>query len=418
MKKEKIAYFNYMQDLYGMSIGSTIKAEQLLKHIQNLGHKVYFYWRYATKTGKPGNSDVSKSRRYFQHPLLRRLFFTPKEIIKNIFELFREYRFLKSCRPDLVIVRIDAFRYSASLLTRLLRLPLLIEADGANSWEWLHYSNKDGNIWKSWLLFIERFCFRLADVVFVQSNVARDYYLELYPFPADKITVITNGANPVKQTVDPQLLKQQLGIKPDAIVCGFIGSLHYWHNTGLLFDLVKNLLSDYSALYFLIVGGGGPMTDNFMEQCSRYDWKNRVIFTGYVEHAQTPLYVNIFDIALAPYATSGLFYYSPVKIFEYMAQGKAIVTTRIGQIAELITEGESGLFFNPDVPGDLDVKVKSLLHDPQARKRMGERARQVVIENHTWSHKALQLEKLCLQTLANHVPEISGNITLVDPECR
>ncbi|HPG40418.1 MAG TPA: glycosyltransferase family 4 protein [bacterium] len=401
-KTVKIAYFNYMQDLYGMSIGSTIKAEQLLSHLELLGYKICFYWRYADKPNKTGIAGSGKNRNFLQHPLLRRLFFTLKEIVKNIFELIREYRFLKSCRADLVIVRIDAFRYSASLLARILGLPLLIEADGANSWEWLHYSNKDGNIWKSWLLFVERFCFRLADSVFVQSKVAKDYYLDLYPIAADKITVITNGADPVQQLPDPHVLKEQLGINKSAVVCGFMGSLHYWHNTGLLFELVNRLLTDDPDLYFLIVGGGGPMTDDFIRQCSGCEWKKRVIFTGYIEHSKTPLYVNLFDIALAPYATSGLFYYSPVKIFEYMVQGKAIVTTRIGQIAELITAGESGLFFDPNSPGDLVAKVRSLLSEPAYRKRIGERARQVIMANHTWNHKAAQLEEQCLAALHKH----------------
>jgi len=385
-----------------MSIGSTIKAEQLLSHLDKLGYKINFYWRYVDKPAKAGYTSSGEKRKFLQQPFLRRLFFTPKEVLKNCFELIREYRFLQSCRPDLIIVRIDAFRYSATVLASILRLPLLIEADGANSWEWLHYSNQDGNIWKSWLLFVERFCFRLADSVFVQSKVAKEYYLDLYPIPADKITVITNGANPVPQLPDPQVLKEQLGINRNAIVCGFMGSLHYWHNTGLLFELVNSLLTDDPGLYFMIIGGGGPMTDSFVSQCSKYEWKNRVIFTGYIEHSQTPLYVNLFDIALAPYAASGLFYYSPVKVFEYMAQGKAVVTTRIGQIAELITAGESGLFFDPNSPGDLTAKVRSLLSEPEYRKRIGGCARQVIMANHTWNHKAAQLEKLCLAALHKH----------------
>ena len=91
-----------------------------------------------------------------------------------------------------------------------------------------------------------------------------------------------------------------------------------------------------------------------------------------------------------------------------MAQGKAIVTTRIGQIAELITDGESGLFFDPNNPGDLVEKVKSLLYAPEYRNRMGERARQVILANHTWNHKAAQLEKLCLEALREH--EQGGDI--------
>ena len=310
-----------------------------------------------------------------------------------------EYWFIKQNKPDIMIVRIDAYRYSACVLAKLFKIPLLIEADGANSYEWLFYNNKDGNIWKSWILFFERLCFRLSEHIFVQSQVAMDYYLDLYGLNESKIHVITNGANPREIGEEKSELKGKLGIQADSQVCGFMGSLHYWHNTGLLFELIKEVLTDYPSLYFLVVGGGGPMADEFKKQCLQYDWKSRILFTGLVQHEKAYQYVNLFDVALAPYASTGLFYYSPVKIFEYMAQGKAIITTKVGQIAELIEDGESGIFFDPDTPGDLTAKVKVLLDQPEKRKAIGRKAREKILHNHTWRHKALQLQKLCFAAI-------------------
>jgi len=395
----KIVYFNYMEDLYGSSIGSTIKAVQLLTHLEERGHKVFYYWRNKEKSPDSREMGNGMKKSFFKRPIFRKLFFTPKEFIKNLIEMKTEYRFIKQCNPDLIIVRIDAYRYSASVLAKLLHIPLLIEADGANSYEWLQYNNKDGNIWKSWILFVERLCFRLSEYIFVQSHVARDYYLDLYKLGQLKIHVITNGANPREPEDNKLEMQEKLGIQADAQICGFIGSLHYWHNTGLLFKLVKTVIPDCSNLYFLIVGGGGPMAEDFKKQCEQYDWKSKVIFTGYVEHERTHHYVNLFDIALAPYARTGLFYYSPVKIFEYMAQGKAIITTQVGQIAELIEDGQSGIFFDPDTPCDLVAKVKYLLDRPDKRKEIGRNACKVFLQNHTWQHKSLQLEKLCFSAI-------------------
>ncbi len=396
MKKNfKIAYFNYMEDLYGSSIGSTIKAVELLSHLEEQGHKICYYWRNKEQTPGAGEKKTNKRKSYFKRSLFRKLFFTPKEIIKNLVEMRTEYRFIKQNKPDIIIVRIDAYRYSASVLAKFSSIPLLIEADGANSYEWLFYNNKDGNIWKSWILFFERFCFRLSEHVFVQSQVALDYYVYLYNLDESKIHVITNGANPRALPEDQSGLKEKLGILAGSPVCGFIGSLHYWHNTGLLFELIKDVLTEYPTVFFLIVGGGGPMAEDFKKQCEQYDWKSRIIFAGFVEHEKAYHYVNLFDVALAPYAGTGLFYYSPVKIFEYMAQGKAIITTKVGQIAELIEDGESGIFFDPDTPGDLTAKVKYLLDQPEKRKTIGLNAREMILHNHTWKHKALQLEKLC-----------------------
>ncbi|MBN2411429.1 glycosyltransferase family 4 protein [candidate division KSB1 bacterium] len=398
-RKFKIAYFNYMEDLYGSSIGSTIKAVELLSHLEEQGHKICYYWRNKERTPGADGEKANKKKSYFKRPLFRKLFFTPKEVLKNLFEMRLEYRFIKQNKPDMIIVRIDAYRYSASVLAKLLNIPLLIEADGANSYEWLFYNNKDGNIWKSWILFFERFCFRLSEYIFVQSRVARDYYVDLYNPAESKIHIITNGANPRTLLEDQSSLKEKLGIHAGSQVCGFMGSMHYWHNTGLLFELIKDVLTDYPEVYFLIVGGGGPMAAEFKKQCEQYDWNSRVLFTGFVEHDIAYQYVNLFDIALAPYASTGLFYYSPVKIFEYMAQGKAIITTKVGQITELIEDSNSGVFFDPDTPGDLTKKVKYLLDQPEKRSAVGRNAREIILHHHTWTHKALQLEKLCYAAL-------------------
>ena len=391
-KPLNIVYFNYMQDLYGSSIGSTIKAERLLTCLEQSGNHIRQYWRYRDYH-IPAGSGMTQPKISGIKPLLRRLLYTPREVLRNLVELFKEYRFLRQDWPDLVIVRIDAYRYSAALLCWVLRIPLVLEADGANSYEWLTFNNKDGNIWKSWLLCMEHFCFRVADGVFVQSNVSRDYYSELYPRQAEKIIVITNGAD-IRPDVDTSA-RQELDIPADAVICGFVGSMHYWHNTGLLIDMLREVMPMLPDFYMVLVGSGGPMADSLREQCNSQDWKDRVRFTGYVPHDQTHRYMNIMDITLAPYGKSTLFYYSPVKIFEYMAQGRAVISTRVGQIAELITDHENGIFFDPDKPGDLTNKVIELAKDKELRTRLGAQARDSIAGEHTWAHKARQLEALC-----------------------
>ncbi len=396
MKTLYIVYFNYMQDLYGSSIGSTIKAERLFENLQQMGHTVSAYWRYADEELDP-HVQPRRVQKNSIKPFLRKLFFTPKEILKNLVELFREWKFLHKHHPDVVIIRCDAYRYSAALLCKLLNMPLIVEADGANSYEWLTFNNKDGNIWRSWLLGIEKYNFKIAKHIFVQSNIAKDYYASVFPDQQDKISVITNGAD--LRSVDNVGMKQKLEIPIDAVVCGFVGSMHYWHNTGLLFGLLNTLMPKHTKLYFVMVGGGGPMADAFKQQCAGYDWSNRIIFTGKVPYETTHEYMNIMDITLAPYAKSDMFYYSPVKVFEYMAQGRAVVTTAVGQIEELVQDGVNGLFFDPDLENDLSDKVDQLLSEPELRKTLGDNARACIAREHTWKHKAEQLQQLCLDAV-------------------
>ena len=309
-----------------------------------------------------------------------------------------EYRFILRSRPDLIIIRLDCYRFSAALLAAWMRIPLLLEADGAMSYEWLQFNNRDGNIWKSWLYFFERLCLRLAQHAFVQSKVSKKYYQDLYGCRDNEITVITNGAE-IKPLQKNLQKRKELGIPLRAVVCGFLGSLHFWHGTEMLFRIMDRILTRFRSSFFLIVDSGGPLADSFHQRCAGQPWHDRVRFASHVDHSQVHEYVNVFDIALAPYTAKTMFYYSPVKIFEYMAQGKVVITTRQGQINELVQHGKTGLFFNPDDPEDLWRTLLYLFGHVRIRLRIGARARRSIIDQHTWDHKAEQLENVCLLCL-------------------
>ncbi len=390
----KICYFNYMEDLYGSSIGSTIKAVELLDHLEKRGFKVFYYWRFG---GQPPDPPPQPGwRKMIKRPLLRRLFFTPKYILLNLMEMFAEARFLRRHRPHVIILRLDLYRFSVVWLAKFFRVPLIIEADSAMSYEWLTFNNKDGNIWPKWLYFFEKLCLRSASGIFAQSLETRDYLVHLHGLKPGDVTVITNAARILPN--DPEhnnRKREELGIPGDGLVCGFLGSLHFWHGTDRLFQLMDRLLSKKNRVWFLIVGAGGPYAEQFKQRCAAKPWSSRVLFSGYVEHNHAYEYINLFDVALAPYALDGLFYYSPVKMFEYMAQGKPVVTTRVGQVGRIIRHGENGFFFQPDDPDDLFEMTLQLLSDSALRSFVGRNARRTILEGHTWDYKAAQLADLC-----------------------
>ena len=393
----KILYFNYLNDLYGYSIGSTIKAKKLLSNLENLGHSIHYYWRFENTPEKKKNKNNNKTGYQF----VRNIFFAPKQIIYNFREGINELKYLRKIKPDLVIIRLDAFRISAALLAKLLKLPALVEADGAMSYEWLNFQNNI-KLYKSWLILIERICLEWSSYIFVQSNVTESYYINLYPSIKHKITVITNAADP--QSVsrnDHTQIRQEMHIPENGIVCGFLGSLHFWHGTDTLFYIINQLVPANPNLYFVFIGSGGIFADKVQQSCAGYSWSDRVIFIRYVDHEKIPSYLNIIDIAIAPYPNKYLFYYSPMKIFEYMAAAKAVLTTPVGQIKELIIDGQNGLFFNPDELTDLSDKLQLLIDSPELRKLLGENASAMINKGYTWKEKASQLEALCTSAMNN-----------------
>ena len=106
--KMKIVYFNYMWDLWGACIGSTIKSLELLNALSKCGHDVKFYWRYdefsrnsGPKSEEKNSSIRDKLKKYFG-----RYLHEPNQIVKNIRSMIEEPKILKEEKPDLIILDI------------------------------------------------------------------------------------------------------------------------------------------------------------------------------------------------------------------------------------------------------------------------------------------------------------------------
>jgi peptidoglycan/xylan/chitin deacetylase (PgdA/CDA1 family) len=91
---------------------------------------------------------------------------------------------------------------------------------------------------------------------------------------------------------------------------------------------------------------------------------------------------------MAPYAAQDFFYLSPIKIFEYMAVGRAVLAARVGQIGEVIEDGVTGLLYDPSDPASLSAALHRLVEDVALRRRLGESARRTVEERYTWQANA------------------------------
>jgi glycosyltransferase involved in cell wall biosynthesis len=90
------------------------------------------------------------------------------------------------------------------------------------------------------------------------------------------------------------------------------------------------------------------------------------------------------EAAVAPYPNLVHFYFSPLKVYEYMAAGCAVVASRIGQLDGLIEHEVSGLLCAPGDPRELAGSLRRLRCDPALRDRLGQAARAKVRQAHTW----------------------------------
>lgn len=155
--------------------------------------------------------------------------------------------------------------------------------------------------------------------------------------------------------------------------------------------------------------GSGPKKEQFEQTIKKKKMDDRVIITGYVSHQTIPQYLAAMDIVLAIYPPMKFFYFSPLKLFEYMAAGKPVIASDIGQISDIIEDSKNGILFDPKNLNELKKKAFKLIEDKQLRIEISKHARQTIVEQYTWNHTINLLENILLDACRKR-QNINNNI--------
>ncbi len=180
----------------------------------------------------------------------------------------------------------------------------------------------------------------------------------------------------------------------------FLGSFRAWH--GVL-DFVRAagiMLEAGHMLHFMLIGDG-PLRKQAEQLASQ--WPSHFTFTGAVPYEQVPALLSTATIGVAPFNTAphpalraAGFFWSPLKIYEYMAAGLPVVTANISPLNIVIRHGSEGMLFREGDTADLAAAMTNLLQDPQAARSMGQRGRERVVAHYSWAHHCAELEKILM----------------------
>lgn len=289
--------------------------------------------------------------------------------------------------PDFIYQRYARFSWAGVVAAQRTKRPLFLEYNGSEVWVGRHW-DRVGSL--DLLARYERLNLDAAARIFVVSEVERRN-LEARGVAAGKIVVNPNGVDVerFRPGVGRDAARRELGIREDEVVAGFVGTFGPWHGVEKLAEAIK-LIPANEQVRFLLVGSGSFCSE-VEKQLETEVAAGRVIFTGAVGHDRVPSLLDACDILLAPHvplADGSEFFGSPTKIFEYMAMGKGIVASRLGQIGEVLVHGETALLVAPgDVEG-LKEAILRLVGDKELREALGTKAREIAETKHTWTQNA------------------------------
>ena len=289
--------------------------------------------------------------------------------------------------PDFIYQRYSRFSFAGVEASLKTGRPLFLEYNGSEVWVGRHWDHV-GML--NLLARYEHLNLAAAARIFVVSEVERQNLLRA-GIADEKIIVNPNGvdAQKFRPAIGGEQVREELGVERDEILVGFTGTFGPWHGVEVLARAIT-LMPESARVRFLLVGSGSLRAE--VERILREaGCEDRVIFTGAVSHERVPQLLDACDVLASPHvplADGSEFFGSPTKLFEYMAMGKGIVASRLGQIAEVLKDEETALLVEPGDARALSKAIQRLSRELELRAKLGAAARQEAVTHHTWSHNA------------------------------
>ena len=354
--------------------GQSVHVEELIQAFRAAGHEVMVVGPgFYEKTEFGGESSLVATIRRLLPQFAQEL----AELAYNMPATWRLYRAYRAFRPDFIYERYNLHFLAGAILARLCGATLFMEVNSPLADE---RSQFGGLTLRRLAHAVERFTWRSATRALPVTQVLGDIMVRA-SVDADRIRVVPNG-----------IVLNRFPARPDGdeaapVVLGFVGFVRDWHG---LDGVITGLASEPAATNVsLSIVGDGPVRAALEQQAAALGIADRVRFSGLVPQDQVAGRVMAFDIALQPGVTS---YASPLKIFDYMAAGCAIVAPDQPNIREVLRHGETALLFDPASDEARWAAIQGLIRDPALRCRLGAAARAALEERqYTWAGNAARI---------------------------
>lgn len=315
----------------------------------------------------------------------------------NCFSNLRRYDACLQALPgyDVVFERNSLYNAGAAMACKKLDIPCVMFFDADQIAE-LDYMGKPltGLLrWRAKQLL--RYNLKVARRIVCVSDAAQDHLMKNWDVPADKLVVLPNAVDVNRFKPNPKLGAQtraSLLLTADQPLLVFVGSFYQWHDIPTLLKAFAVVLKTHPDARLILVGDGTER-DKMMKLAGELGVAQAVNFTGFVGWEDVVRYVNAADIAIVPVPKMEReMWLSPMKLFEYMASGKAVVASAMGQVRDVIKDGENGLLVPPGDEAALAEAVNRLIEDVSLRERLGMQAREDAVRYHSWEQYLSRLE--------------------------
>lgn len=415
-RKLRIAYA--IQNVGGIDftqdVGDTVPVKHTLTGLRKHGHEVTCFQ--LRERDVVTFEDFSSSDDIIQTPLRlsdNKLFLKFEGGVRRLqqmlrlpyFAFFDTFRFYEACygslpKYDLCHEHNGLFCIGAAIACRRLGIPYVLTFSADLFMERALVDKGLRGAQAKIAAQEAKFTYQFARKIICVSNSAKRHLQEVWQVNPEKIVVLPNGVDidlfqPRKR--DKQL-SVDLGLDHGPVIT-FVGGFQPWHGLDSLVEAFAGLLNEIPSANLLLVGDGRarPLVEQAVH---KFGLEKKVTVTGLVPQTRIPEILGITDVAVMPYPKLPKeLWFSPLKMYEYMAAGCAIVASKDGQISEVIQDGQTGILVEPGEVNDLSRALISLINNPIQRKRLGLNARQQAVQHHSWEKYIERLEAVYLSAI-------------------
>lgn len=287
--------------------------------------------------------------------------------------------------PEIIYERFSLTSLGTLWVARALGIPLVVEVNNIVS-DQLALSRPSR--WRLLLQqWVERWVFRGCDHIIAVAEGMRQWVGTYHSVPLEKIDTISNGVNPRRfRPVDKVAARRELGLDPERPVVGYLGSLFPWWDLEVLVEASPKVSALVPNVLFLVGGSGQKEMKTALERKAQdLGMEEHFLFWGNVPWDRAALFTSAFDIAIAPYRLSnprsGI---SALKVYAYLACERPVVGSNTNELEEMLVGHGVGLTFRAGEAEELTKAILRLLKDKDMAKTMGQKGREVVLEQYTW----------------------------------
>ncbi|MBB5270037.1 glycosyltransferase [Quisquiliibacterium transsilvanicum] len=363
--------------------GQFVHMTELTRALRTAGHEVLIVGPHLSEGSTLGETSglIKRLKRMLPGAVYEVL-----EFLYSLAALCRLARAAIAFKPDAIYERYNLHLHAGRFVARALGVPLLLEVNAPLTVERAAYGGLKLKRFAAWS---DRRIWGGADHVLPVTNALADY-VRAAGVPEKRIIVIPNGVDLAMYPggAEREAAKIHLGLS-GRIVLGFVGFVRDWHGLPQIIDFVAQRRD--LPLYLLIVGDGLDRA-RLEARIAELDIGDRARITGFVPRNEVPGYIAAFDVALQPAVTA---WASPLKLFEYMAAGSAVIAPDAPNIREVLTHERDALLFDPANAEQLVESLRRLCDEPDLRARLGAEARRLVLDRpYTWEHNATVVAEL------------------------